>query len=94
MGDVMVEHALGHAAESQRALDEILAPPGVLQWSYQVAELYAWRGEADRAFEWLGLAVEQHDAGLIYLKYDPLLRGLRDDPRFKALLRKVNLPVD
>lgn len=58
MGDVMVEHSLGHAAESQRA------------------------------------AVEQHDAGLTYLKYDPLLGGLRGDPRYKALLRKVNLPAD
>jgi serine/threonine-protein kinase len=94
MGDVMVEHSLGHAAESQRALDNTLAQPYVLQGSYQIAQIYAWRGEPDRAFEWLDRAVEQHDAGLSYLKYDPLLRGLRDDPRYKALLRKVNLPVD
>jgi len=94
MGDVMVEHALGHAAESQRALDYTLAQPYVMQGSYQIAQIYAWRGEPDRAFEWLERAVEQHDAGLTYLKYDPLLGGLRGDPRFKALLRKVNLPVD
>jgi serine/threonine-protein kinase len=94
MGDVMVEHSLGHAAESQRALDRTLAQPYVLQGSYQIAQIYAWRGEPDRALEWLGHAVEQHDSGLTYLKYDPLLRGLRGDPRYQALLRKANLPVD
>ncbi len=94
MGDVMVEHALGRPAESRRALDGILAKPYVLQASYQVAQMYAWRGEADHAFEWLGHAVEHHDAGLTYLKYDPLLRSVRSDPRFAALLRKLNLPPD
>ena len=94
MGDVMVEHTLGHAAESQRTLDHTLAQPYAKDGGYQIAQIYAWRGEPDRAFKWLGRAVEQHDAGLTYLKYDPLLSGLRGDPRYKALLRKVNLPVD
>ena len=94
VGDVLVEHTLGHAAESQRVLDGILAKPYVLNGSYQIAQIYAWRGDVDRAFEWLGHAVEQHDAGLTYLKYDPLLRSLRGDPRYKALLKKMNLPVD
>ena len=94
MGDAIVEHSLGHAAESQRALDAILGYPFVLQASYQVAQIYAWRGETDRAFEWLEHAVEQHDAGLTYLKYDPLLARLRGDPRFATLLRKMNLPAD
>jgi serine/threonine-protein kinase len=94
MGDVMVDHALGLAAESQRALDGILALPYIRLGSYQVAQIFAWRGEAERAFEWLGYAVEQHDAGLIYLKYDPLLAGLRDDPRYAGMLRKLKLPVD
>jgi serine/threonine-protein kinase len=94
MGDVMVDHALGHAAASQGALDAILAQPNLMQGSYQVAQIYAWRGEADRAFEWLGHAVEQHDAGLIYLKYDPLLRTVRGDPRHAALLGRMKLPLD
>jgi len=94
MGDVMVEHTLGHAAESRRALDGILAQPNVLSGSYQVAQAYAWRSETDRAFEWLERAVEQRDAGLTHLKSDPLLRGIRGDPRFTALLKKMNLPLD
>jgi len=94
MGDAMVDQAQGNAAESQRALDSILAQPYVLGGSYQIAQIYAWRREPDRAFEWLGHAVEEHDAGLTYLKYDPLLASLRSDARFPALLRKMNLPVE
>ena len=92
MGDAMVDHSLGRAAESQRALDSLLALPVVRKGSYQVAQIYAWRGEADRAFEWLGYAVEERDPGLTYLKRDPVMRALRGDPRYAALVRKLNLP--
>jgi serine/threonine-protein kinase len=94
MGDVMVEQSLGHSAESQRALDRIFAGPYVEVGAYQIAQMYAWRGETDRAFDWLGRAAELHDAGLIYLKYDPLLRGLRGDARYATLLKKMDLPPD
>ena len=94
MGDVMVEHALGHSAESQRALDSILAGPYAEVAGYQIVQMYAWRGESDRAFAWLGRAAELHDPGLTYLTFDPLLHGLRGDARFAALLKKMNLPTD
>ena len=94
MGDAMVEHALGHPAESQRPLELILANPKLLQSSFQVAQIYAWRGETDRAFEWLGHAFESRDGGLAQIKFDPILRSLRGDPRFAALLRTLNLPPD
>jgi TolB-like protein/Tfp pilus assembly protein PilF len=94
MGDVMVEQSLGHSAESQRALDRIFAGRYVEVAAYQIAQMYAWRGETNRAFDWLGRAAESHDGGLSYLKYDPLLRGLRGDARYASLLRKMNLPPD
>jgi TolB-like protein/Tfp pilus assembly protein PilF len=94
MGDALVEHELGHPAEAQRALDEILARPYALQASYQIAQVYAWRGAADPAFEWLDRAYDVHDPGLSYVKYDPLLRGLRDDQRYHALLTRMNFPVE
>lgn len=56
------------------------------------AEAFAWRGEKDRAFEWLERAYRQRDGGLGRVKIDPLLISLRRDPRFGALLRKMNLP--
>ena len=72
----------------------MLARPTILAGSYQAAQVYAWRGEPDKAFEWLGNAVDHHDGGLYYVKFDPFLRPLRGDPRYAALLKRMNLPVD
>ena len=86
----MAEHTLGHAKESQQVLDELIAkhaPDG----AYQVAEALAWRGEKDKAFEWLERAYQQRDGGLSEVKVDLLLDRLHGDPRFKALLKKMNL---
>jgi TolB-like protein len=90
-GTAVVEHSLGNASESQRAL-ELLIHERAYTWAFQIAAVYAWRGENDRAFDWLDRAYRQHDAGMTRLTLDPLLRGLRGDPRFKALVHKMNLP--
>jgi TolB-like protein len=87
----MAEHSLGHAKESQQALDELIAqhaPDG----AYQIAEAVAWRGDRDKAFEWLERGYQQRDGGLSEVKVDLLLDRLHGDPRFKALLKKMNLP--
>jgi serine/threonine-protein kinase len=69
--------------------------------SKRCSEIYAARGDKDRAFHWLERAYAQHDGGLVAIlpnncsvKCDPLLRGLHGDPRFAALLGKMNLPRD
>ena len=94
LGDAMVDHALGDAGASQRALDLMLSDPSARRGSYQIAEVHAWRGDTDLAFDWLDRAVEARDGGLLYLKFDPLLEGLRRDARFAALLRRLDLPVE
>ena len=86
------EYSLGHAKESQQALDELIAKLAKVAAYYQIAEVLAWRGEKDKAFEWLDRAYAQRDGGLTALKYDPLLDSLHGDPRYKALLRKLNFP--
>ena len=43
--------------------------------AYQIAAVYAFRGEADRAFEWLDRAYVQRDGGLTEMKGDPLLKA-------------------
>ena len=63
------------------------------QLAYQIAEVYAVRGEKDKAFEWLQIAFDDHDTGTLTLLVDPLLRGLHDDPRYKNLLAKLGLPT-
>ena len=62
--------------------------------AFQIAEVYAFRGEPDRAFEWLDRAYVQHDPGLPeQLVGDPLLRSLQHDPRYAAFLKRMRLPV-
>jgi hypothetical protein len=88
----MAEHTLGHAKESQRALDELIAKYAH-DSAYQIADVYAWRGEADKAFEWLERAYVQRDGGLGGIKVDPVLKSLWTDARFAAMLKKLGLPT-
>ncbi len=60
--------------------------------AFGVAEVYAFRGESDDAFKWLDRAYEQKDAFLCTLMSSRPLDGLHDDPRYKAFLKKMNLP--
>jgi len=60
---------------------------------YQIAQVYALRNDAEAAFQWLDRAWSNHDAGITYLLFDPLILRYKDDPRFAAFCRKVGLPV-
>jgi hypothetical protein len=66
---------------------------------YVLAEAYAWRGDRDRAFEWLDRAVTQRGGRGVsrlrirWIKNDPLLAPIRGDPRNEAVLRRIGLPV-
>jgi tetratricopeptide (TPR) repeat protein len=62
--------------------------------AYQIALIYSDRGEIDKAFEWLDRAYVQRDGGLSKMIGDPLLRNIIKDPRYKAFLKKMKLPVD
>jgi hypothetical protein len=57
-----------------------------------IAEVHAFRGEKDIARSWLDRAYAQKDIFLWLIKGDPLFRNLDGDPRYKAFLRKMNLP--
>jgi serine/threonine protein kinase/Tfp pilus assembly protein PilF len=59
---------------------------------YWIAMVYAARRDADRAFAWLDRAFNVYGDGMTWIKGDPLLGSLVDDPRYKALLRKMRLP--
>jgi eukaryotic-like serine/threonine-protein kinase len=91
MGIAMAQHDLGHPEESRKALDRLVAT-GAHAAAFQIAEVHAWRGERDEAFQWLERAYTQRDPGLIMTKISPALRGLHEDPRFRALLRRMELP--
>jgi tetratricopeptide (TPR) repeat protein len=93
MGRALVEHERGHRDASQAALDQLIATSAIPA-GYQIAEVFAWRGEADEAMRWLELSLERTDGGMWYVKFDPLLHRLRGDPRYAALLDKMNLPAN
>jgi len=58
---------------------------------FQTAELYAYRGEIDQAFEWLEIAYDQRDSGLHEMLNDPFLANLADDDRWLLFLEKMGL---
>ena len=62
--------------------------------AYQIAEVYAYRGDKDRAFEWLERARRQRDRGLVSMRRDPLLANLKGDPRWNAFLHTMGLADD
>jgi TolB-like protein/DNA-binding winged helix-turn-helix (wHTH) protein/Tfp pilus assembly protein PilF len=92
VGQALAYSALGRKMEADAALQQLINDYHE-QAAYQIAEVYAFRGEADRAFEWLGIARAHKDAGLAAIKGDPLLKSLYSDPRFAIFLRKMGLPA-
>jgi len=95
MGAALARHSLGQAAAAQRAIEALVAfDRQTHNGAYQIAQVHAWRGECDAAIEWLERAYQHHDGGLVLVKADPLLQPLRGDPRYSALVRKMNLPAD
>jgi TolB-like protein/Flp pilus assembly protein TadD len=88
----LAQQIQGDRQAADAALADLIAN-GRDQLAYQIAQVYAVRGEKDKAFEWLQIAFDQHDTGTLTLLVDPLLRGLRDDPRYKNLLAKLGLPT-
>ncbi|NCF73091.1 MAG: hypothetical protein GWP67_06265 [Gammaproteobacteria bacterium] len=85
-----VYQAVGREEEAAAATQWIIGFRGV-PLSYQVAEMYAWQGNPDKAFEWLDTGFETRDGGMSYLLVDPWLESLHDDPRWRVLLTKMNL---
>ncbi len=90
-GQALAYHALGREEESNAALADLIAKDDI-DAAYQIAQVYAYRGEPDKSFEWLQRAYKQRDPGLPDMKTDPLFKNLRHDPRHTEFLRKMRLP--
>jgi TolB-like protein/DNA-binding winged helix-turn-helix (wHTH) protein/tetratricopeptide (TPR) repeat protein len=90
-GVAMAEQTLGDAKASQQALDKLIATSAG-DAAYQIAEVYGWRGEKDKAFEWLERAYRQQDGGITDIKNDLRLASLRSDPRYGAMLQRLKFP--
>src|SRR5271168_408444 len=88
----IAHYALGQKKESDAALTELIAKYHSIE-AYGITVVYAFRNQSDEAFEWLDRAYAQRDGGLIAAKVDPLLKSLRNDPRYAAFLKKLNFPT-
>jgi hypothetical protein len=84
-------YALGRRADSDQSLYSLIGLHAADD-AFGIAQVYALRGENDRAFEWLDRAYVQHEKALMDIKGDPLIEKLTADPRYKVFLRKMNLP--
>jgi hypothetical protein len=64
------------------------------EWPSNIAYVYAFCGDADKAFEWLDKAVTYHDTGLIQIVEDNLFDKIHSDPRWLPFLRKIGKGPD
>ena len=92
-GLTMAYHDLGRHAESDAALAEAIAKYEQ-DSAYNIAYVLAYRGEVDRAFEWLDKAVAFQDPGLSEVAVQPLFAKLKSDARWPAFLRKLGKAPD
>jgi len=88
IGLPMAYHALGRKADSDDALSALIAKYEK-DTSYNIAYVYAFRGEADQAFAWLDKALEYHDPGLAEIVAENLFDKIHADPRWLPFLRKI-----
>jgi TolB-like protein/DNA-binding winged helix-turn-helix (wHTH) protein len=91
-GEALAYHSLGRSRDSDAALEKLIVTRQT-EWAVQIAQIYVYRGELEKAFEWLDRAYRQHDGGLTFLKVDPILKSLHQDPRYTELLKKMHLPT-
>ena len=89
-GAALAQYDLGHQPEAQQQLNTLIAKYGTTA-AYQIAQIYAWRDDKLRATFWLERAHVQKDAGYPYIKVDPLLRNLHDDPHYHSMLAVAKL---
>ena len=57
-----------------------------------MAQIYAQWGDVPAALQSLLRAERAHDIYLVFLKVDPLLDPIRNEPQFKALMARMKFP--
>jgi tetratricopeptide (TPR) repeat protein len=90
-GLAYVYHAMGRQKEAAAAMSDYERLYSA-ESPFNIARLYAYRQDLDKAFLWLDRAYARRDDGFRYLNRDSLFANLRGDPRYAALLQKLKLP--
>ena len=85
----LIYQTIGDSERSKEALENLIANSS--RWTFEVTEVYSFRGELDEAFDWMDRAIERRDRGLRHVVYSPYLDNMRDDPRFDGVLTRIGL---
>ena len=88
LGRAYVYASMGNAPKALSLLADVEGPG---KSELMVGIIYILLHEFDKGFEWLDQAVDKHDPLLFMIKIAPEFDAVRSDPRYHALLRKVNL---
>jgi TolB-like protein/DNA-binding winged helix-turn-helix (wHTH) protein/Tfp pilus assembly protein PilF len=86
----MAQHAMARDQDAERTIADFKRIS--IGNEDGIAYVYGFERRLDEAFEWFGRAYERRNAGLMFMKCQPESPQLTRDPRYKALLHKVNLP--
>ena len=89
-GLALAQFANGERVEADAALQKLITEDADDAGS-QIAQIYAFRKEPEKMFEWLEHAWTTHDVGVTELLSNPLLRAYKDDPRFVAFAQKIGV---
>jgi TolB-like protein/thioredoxin-like negative regulator of GroEL len=87
-GSALALFALGRLREHEAALQELRERWGG-QWPSEVAQVYAWTGKPDQAFEWLERAVSQNEDGITQQFLWPYYASLHGDSRWSAFRERT-----
>jgi TolB-like protein len=85
--------ALDRDEEAKSLLEQMIRDDGH-HAAYQVTEILAFSGDAEKAFEWFQRAHDQKDGGMSEILGNYFLRNLHGDPRWEEMLVRVGLPLD
>lgn len=91
-GRAIVLFKMGQNEASAALLTELIAKYAG-DAAFQIAEVYAYRNEMDKAFYWLDRAYANRDPGLTEMLGNPLFDELHEDPRWEAFLKKMGFEV-
>lgn len=90
-GEGMIAAGTGDVAKADRIVARMRALIGPAR--YQYGQIYVQSGDLDRAFAEFAKAADAKTPGMIYFRSDPLIEKVRTDPRYEALLERLNFPA-
>jgi TolB-like protein len=92
LNNISIYALSGQREKAKEMFDDLISETSKIYVpSYLKAAVYSLFGEKDKAFEWLERACDEKSILPVILKYGPWIDDFRSDPRFKALLKKMNL---